>query len=173
MNGKEMTIARFEELASAYGGALHRWPASERQAAEQFLARSPEARALIEGERTFDRLLDTAPDALPSQALVERLMAARPRSVATLSQQNVRSGKFWPALVQAIWPYGSPVLPAGMLAASIMLGIGFGAAVPSAVTALGFSATTTTTTAASGTAAGEQLVSLALADNEYPEEWKR
>ncbi|HEX7777527.1 MAG TPA: hypothetical protein VF449_13460, partial [Parvibaculum sp.] len=82
----------------------------------------------------------------------------------------------WRALVRAVWPYGSPAFPAGALAFSVVLGLTVGFTSPATMTALGISASAGTATAsasaASGTA-GDQLVALALADNDYPEEWKQ
>ena len=75
-------------------------------------------------------------------------------------------------MVRAIWPYGSPAVPAGALAFSVMLGLTLGLAAPSTLAAVGVTTATTTASAASGTA-GDQLVAMALVDNEYPEEWKK
>lgn len=166
---KGVTLSRLAELVAAYGAAPDRWPADERQGAEALLSRSPEARGLVERERELDRLLAAAPDAEPSAALVARLMAARPRAALPLVRNGARGeGGFWRTLAQAVWPYGSPALPAGALAASVLVGAGFGAAMPSAVSAFGLA---TATVAASETT-DDRIVSIALADNEYPEDWK-
>lgn len=166
---KGVTLSRLAELVAAYGVVADRWPADERQGAEALLLRSPEARALLERERELDRLLAAAPDAVPSVALVARLMAARPRAASSLIRNGARGeGGFWRMLAQSVWPYGSPVLPAGALAASVLVGVGFGAAMPSAVSAFGLA----TATVVTSEPADDRLVSIALADNEYPEDWK-
>lgn len=166
---KGVTLSRLAELVAAYGAVADRWPMDERQGAEALLSRSPEARALVERERELDRLLAAAPDAAPSAALVARLMVARPRAAAPLSPIARGEGGFWRTLAQSIWPYGSPALPAGALAASVLVGVGFGAAMPSAVSAFGLA---TVATAAASETADDRLVSIALADNEYPEDWR-
>lgn len=168
-----MTMGRLTELLAAYGADPRRWPADERPAAEAMLAASADARALAERERELDLMLDAAPDAEVPAALIERLVAARPRPMAAgpaaaTRQRPVAGGmrSFLAGFTRAVWPYGSPVLPAGALAASIMLGIAFGAAMPSALGGLYAEKTIATSTT------GDPLVSLALADNEYPEEWR-
>lgn len=168
-----MTMGRLTELLAAYGADPRRWPADERPAAEAMLAASADARALAERERELDLMLDAAPDAEVPAALIERLVAARPRPMAAgpmaaARQRPVAGGmrSFLAGFARAVWPYGSPALPAGALAASIMLGIAFGAAMPSALGGLYAEKTIATSTT------GDPLVSLALADNEYPEEWR-
>ncbi|HEY4343746.1 MAG TPA: hypothetical protein VGN05_05325 [Parvibaculum sp.] len=169
----EMTLKRLAEIVEAYGASARRWPAAERQAAEELAARDPQARALIEEASHLDSILDLSPESTASEALISRIMAARPRTVPvsvamTVSGLNVG---LWRSLVQAVWPYGSPAFPAGALALSVMLGVSLGLASPSAVGALGLTSTTTTT--ATTNAAGEQLVAFALGENEYPEDWKK
>lgn len=176
---REMTLERLTEIVEAYGASPLRWPVAEREAAKALLAREPHARALADDARKLDAFLDAAPDGLASDALVSRIMAARPRAVPTKAGNIARGqssgGSLWRALVQTVWPYGSPAFPAGALAASVMLGVTLGLALPSAVSAVGLSTATTTATTASATtnAAGEQLVAFALAENEYPEDWQK
>lgn len=165
---KGVTLSRLAELAAAYGAAVDRWPANERQGADALLSRSAEARALLDRERELDGLLAAAPDVAPSVALVDRLMAARPRPVLPRPAARRRVGP-WSTLARAVWPYGSPALPAGALAVSVLLGVGFGAAMPSAVSAFGMTAASV---AAADEVTDDRLVSIALADNEYPEDWK-
>jgi hypothetical protein len=79
----------------------------------------------------------------------------------------------WRGLVRAIWPYGSPMFPAGALAFSILLGLTLGFASPVSMGAFGLSSSAATVASSSSGTAGDQLVSLAFAENEYPEEWKQ
>lgn len=176
----EMTLERLAEIAGAYGASPDLWPAGERRAAEALVAGSPQARILVAEAGELDRLLVMAPTAEePSAELLSRIMAARPRAATgfIVSRETRRVG-MWRSIARIVWPYGPAAFPAGALAASIMLGIGFGAALPSSVTAQGLSSlglgsgAVSTTTASAGTA-GEQLVSFALAENEYPEDWKK
>jgi len=168
----DMTLERLEELVGAYGASAHRWPAAERAATEALLAQSADARALVGRAAELDALLDMAPSAVPSPMLVSGIMATRPRpaSPAIVSARTRPSP--WRSLARAVWPYGSPAFPAGALAASIMLGITFGVAVPSSLSLLGITGSATASVATSN-GTGEQLVSLALAENDYPEEWQK
>ncbi|KAB7741560.1 hypothetical protein F2P47_03920 [Parvibaculum sedimenti] len=174
----EMTLERLAEIAGAYGASPDLWPAGERQAAQSLLARSAEARALVQEAGELDSLLAMAPAAdAPSPELLSRIMAARPRAATgRILSHQARRASLWQSIARIVWPYGSAAFPAGALAASIMLGIGFGAALPSGVTAEGLSslglAPVQSASASTGTA-GEQLVSFALAENEYPEDWKK
>jgi hypothetical protein len=171
MMDKKMTLERLAEIVEAYGASPQRWPAAERRAAEA-LALSASAQALLEDARRLDAVLDTAPEGVASDMLVSRIMAARPRPVPAKPGRVVGGRNWLGALVQAIWPYGSPAFPAGALAASVALGIGFGLSSPVAVGALGLSSSSSAVASATTNAAGEQLVAFALAENEYPEEWK-
>ncbi len=170
-----MTFERLAEIVGAYGASAFRWPLAEREAAQAFVARDPQARVLIEEARHLDSILDASPESAASQALISRVMAARPRALpgnveGTVAARSAKTG-MWRLLVQIIWPYGSPAFPAGALAASVALGIGLGMASPVAVSALGLSSTATAS--ATTSAAGEQLLAFALAETEYPEDWKK
>ncbi|ABS62575.1 conserved hypothetical protein [Parvibaculum lavamentivorans DS-1] len=167
MMQKEITLERLAGILDAYGASPSRWPADERAAVEGLLAASAEARALLAAASRFDTLLDMAPAEAPSEALVARLMAARPRALPQAPAPAPARG-FLRSLVDAVWPYGSPALPAGTLAASIMLGIMLGS-----VTDISLPTTSNTAVAATldTTAAGDEFISLALADTVWPEDW--
>jgi hypothetical protein len=177
----EMSRQRLAEIVAAFGAASERWPAAERAAAEALVARSTDARALLAEARELDALLDAAPDATATPVLLSRIMASRPAAARPgHAAPGLRSGagrgapvEPWRALVRAVWPYGSPAFPAGALAFSIVLGLTIGFTSPTTVTALGISASTGTSTSSASGTAGDQLVALALADNDYPEEWKQ
>lgn len=170
----DMTLARLSELVGAYGASAVRWPEAERVAAEALLAGSADARALVAEARELDLLLDMAPSATASSDLAARIMAARPRAASgrIVSAGRERPG-LWRAIARMVWPYGSPAFPAGALAASIMLGVTFGASFSSSIAAFGLTTTQVADSAATATGSGEQLVSLALAENDYPEDWKQ
>lgn len=187
MANLEMNWQRLAEIVEAFGASPERWPAAERQAAEALVARSAEARALVAQARELDALLDMAPASVATPELAARIMAARPVASARPVMQpahaamgarrsaNVgRAGvEPWRVMVRAVWPYGSPAVPAGALAFSVVLGLTLGLAAPSTLATVGVTtATTTASSSASGTA-GDQLVAMALVDNEYPEEWKK
>lgn len=171
-----MTLDRLREIVGAYGAAAHRWPAAERAAALALVAGNADARALLDDALRLDLMLDAAPAAEPaSDMLVSRIMAARPRAVTTASQANlVRAAprRGLRGLLQVLWPYGSAAFPAGALAASIMLGVGFGATATSTMASLGLSDATQTVASTNTNEFGEQLVAIAFAENTYPEEWQ-
>jgi hypothetical protein len=116
-----MTMERFRAIVEAYGASPAHWPADERAAAQAFLAVHAEARARMDEEALLDRLLDAVPATRPSVALKERLMPRQlPRD----------SGAWLSRLIAALWPEASSPWPAGVLAASIALGILIGIATP-------------------------------------------
>ncbi|MBX3495958.1 MAG: hypothetical protein KF769_06930 [Parvibaculum sp.] len=159
----EIPIERLKEIVDAWGASPSRWPAAERGPAEALLAASSEARGLVAEAQRLDALLDAAPVEAPSAALMARLMAARPRAAASAPSRTAADPRgWWRALVDAVWPDGSPAVAAGTLAASIMLGVVVGSAAD-------FSPLTETVSAE--TAADDQLIALAMADMEWPEEW--
>tara|TARA_R110002124_G_scaffold19491_4_gene78120 strand:+ start:122 stop:646 length:525 start_codon:yes stop_codon:yes gene_type:complete len=170
-----MNLDRLREIVGAYGAAAHRWPVAERAAALALVAESAEARVLLDDALQLDLMLDAAPAAEPaSDMLIARIMAARPRAVAAPRVAVVQPvpHRGLRALLQALWPYGPAAFPAGALAASIMLGVSFGATATSTMTSLGLTGTTQTVASANTSEFGEQLVAIAFAENVYPEEWQ-
>lgn len=178
----EMSRQRLAEIVEAFGASPERWPEAERRAAEALVARSADARALVAEARELDAMLDMAPAAEASPLLAARILAARPlssarpASAASGARRPANAGRSsvepWRAMVRAVWPYGSPAVPAGALAFSVMLGLTVGFAAPSTLAAVGITTVATASSSATGTA-GDQLVAMAFVDNEYPEEWKK
>ncbi|MES1990288.1 MAG: hypothetical protein V4441_04965 [Pseudomonadota bacterium] len=169
MSANNMTMQRFSEIVDAYGALVHRWPADERDAALALLADSAEARDRVQAAGELDAMLDAAPAPAPaSPDLVARIMAARPRAIAVIAAARQSKDGFWKSLVSEIWPYGSPALPAGALAASIVLGVSFGLSAPGAMAAFGLGAETAT----ASSEVGEQLVAMALSENTYTEDFQ-
>ena len=161
---REITLERFAGIVDAYGASPERWPDSERAAAEALAAASAEARTLLTQAAALDLLLGHAPAEAPSAALFERLIAARPRGLAPVA--SPRPQGFLRGLIDAVWPYGSPAVPAGALAASIMLGVALGSVADIPVL------TQQTAVAASVEVGTEdRLMALALAEPAWPEEW--
>jgi hypothetical protein len=161
---KEIAIERLREIVDAWGASPSRWPEAERGPAEALLARSVDARRLVDEAARLDALLDAAPVEAPSGALIARLMAARPRPVAGAPSVARAPRGRWRGLIDAVWPYGSAAIPAGTLAASIMLGVMVGSTAD-------LSPLTETETTVAETTADDQLIALAMADLEWPEEW--
>ncbi len=105
----EFSIERLKEIVDAWGASPSRWPEAERGAAEALLAASSEALGgLVAEAQRLDALLDAAPVEAPSAALMERLMAARPRPAANAPSRTVAERRgWWRALVDTVWPDGS------------------------------------------------------------------
>jgi hypothetical protein len=82
MRDVEMDRARFEELAEAYGGAVARWPAEARGAAQAFLSAEPEAaREILARAESLDAALDAWRPMPVRHELRERVVARAPRAI--------------------------------------------------------------------------------------------
>lgn len=175
MNETSMTKGRVAALIDAYGASPERWPEAERQQALALLAQSASARELLHAARSLDLLLNMAPVDLPSAALEDRIMAARPRPVAQPSLASPARRDIRPPLLARLWNnYRSAAFPTGMLAASIVLGMGFGSAVnTTSLFDTSPLASAAPITMASNEAAGDQLLALALSESSYTEEMIR
>jgi hypothetical protein len=68
-----MTLHRFQELADAYGGAITRWPALEREAA-MLIASHPAALDILAGASMLDDTLDAWRVSAPAIVLRDRLV---------------------------------------------------------------------------------------------------
>ena len=113
MRHDAMTLDRFKAILEAYGGDERRWPAAEREAARAFAASSTEAQRHLAEARALDHLLDRAASSASSRALEDRILASFP------------SGGMAARDVRRRW------IPAGAIAASLVLGLATGAALPS------------------------------------------
>ena len=70
-----MDVTEFEELIDRLGEDLSLWPNDRRLPAEELLARSPAAQALLEEARTLRRALAAPPVRAPA-GLADRIVAA-------------------------------------------------------------------------------------------------
>ena len=70
-----MDVTEFEELIDRLGEDLSRWPEDRRVPAQELLARSPAAQALLEEARTLRRAL-AAPTVRAPPGLADRIVAA-------------------------------------------------------------------------------------------------
>lgn len=149
MTGSAVNEARVKTLIDAYGADPARWPQEERAEAAALLARLPELEAYRNEALLLDTLLETHETALPDAALIERVVAARPRG----PRENPLR-----ALIKFLLPDEAAWLPAGALAASMAFGIYVGMSgvfMP----------------AASDTETQAALMSLALADTAVEDNW--
>ncbi len=92
-----MSMDEFRNLLDALGADTGRWPRERQAAAEALLASSEEARLLLAGEAAFDTLLAGAPEAAPSAALVQNIMAI-PRAAKQERKAGGWRFSFLPAL---------------------------------------------------------------------------
>ncbi|MBR0928289.1 hypothetical protein JQ561_16870 [Bradyrhizobium diazoefficiens] len=70
-----MDVTKFEELIDRLGEDLSRWPEDRRVPAQELLARSPAAQALLEEAITLRRAL-AAPTVRAPAGLADRIVAA-------------------------------------------------------------------------------------------------
>ena len=120
-----MDVSTFEDLIDRLGDEPSQWPDDQRLAAEELLASSAEARALLEEARAL-RVALAAPPVRAPAGLADRIIAAARRltgeptasqpeqKIAEDAVERARPGKVLPALLLA-----SLLLPA--LAASALL----------------------------------------------------
>jgi transposase-like protein len=130
-----MSLADFERLLDVYGGDRTRWPAEQRAAAAQLVARDGGARRLLAEAEGLDRVLERAPlPALAAEAgLADRIVAAARRSPRIVSVASQRSGSASHARLLASAPRSvrggwmglahGKASAAGFLAASLIGGV--------------------------------------------------
>lgn len=90
-----MTPERFADLAQAWGSRIARWPAAERDAAEQLLWRTPMLQAVLDREARLDRALDAHTVPAPGPALVAAVEAGAPRPTRVPVRRPWTGG--WPS----------------------------------------------------------------------------
>jgi hypothetical protein len=79
-----MSPDRFEQLTSAFGGDVERWPVGEREAAHHLAAAQPAlTESLIDQARRLDGILGQAQSVRASHELRERIVQAAPGPRAT------------------------------------------------------------------------------------------
>jgi hypothetical protein len=84
-----MTPDRFRRLTEAYGASPEHWPAAERAAAEEMLARQdPDALAALAEARAIDLMLATHAIDAPDPDLVRRIVASAPSARSPSARQD-------------------------------------------------------------------------------------
>ena len=84
---RTMDVSEFEDLIDRLGEDMSRWPDGERVAAEQLLASSGEARALLEEARTLRQALAGPPVRVPA-GLADRIVTAAAKLNAEVSRAD-------------------------------------------------------------------------------------
>lgn len=171
MKRVQMTRERVMDIISIYGASPSRWPDSERDEAMGLVATFADLQADLDRALALDEWLDAAPVCEPSQELISNIFALRPKPgrAASGSQLGGMIVEALRALGQVMWPNRSPVFPALAFAGSAALGVLIVLASPTTFGVL-FSSPVEITREQAST--GEQLLALALVENEYPDEWK-
>jgi anti-sigma factor RsiW len=111
--------ARARAVLDAYGADENRWPEADRDAVREAIAADPALAKRQAEEGEMDALLALAPVEAPSYALQARVLA-------TQRDEGVGGLGIVKQLLGTLWPYGSAVIPAGALAASVLLGVASG-----------------------------------------------
>lgn len=125
---KTMSDDRVLELIEAYGADPDLWPEDERAAARARLDASPDLFAdALASAREIDAMICEADMALPSDALMERLLADIP--------QAVPAGANWLERVRGLIAPPGQIWPIGAALASLVLGAMIGLNVSAPVTA--------------------------------------
>jgi hypothetical protein len=70
-----MDVSEFEDLIDRLGEDMSRWPEGQRVAAQELLASSRDAQALLEEARTLRRALARSPGRAPA-GLADRIVSA-------------------------------------------------------------------------------------------------
>ncbi len=85
-----LTLARFQQLADAYGGVVTRWPEQHREAA-MAMASQPRAREILSGASLLDEALDVWQMAAPTPSLRDRVI----RSAPAPTKKIVARARLW------------------------------------------------------------------------------
>eukprot|EP00435_Cladocopium_sp_Y103_P076924 s1_g663.t1 len=141
-----------QRAAIAYGAEEARWPEADREAVRKLIAADPVLARQQAEEAELDALLDLAPVEAPSYALQGRILSVQ-------KDEGVGGLGFVKQVLDVLWPYGSSAIPAGALAASIILGVASGAV-------------TTITTDSWSDEQSYDVLALALGDTTLAEEWQ-
>ncbi len=148
----EKAKARAQEVLDAYGADEARWPEADRAAVRKTIAMDPVLAKHQAEEAELDSLLALAPVEAPSYVLQNRILS-------TQKEEGIGGVGIVKQILDLLWPYGSSAIPAGALAASIVLGATSGAV----------------TTIATDSWSDEQsydVLALALGDTTLTEEWQ-
>lgn len=152
MSAADKDEQRLDALLAAYGADLARWPEEE----AGVLAMRPDLHAKVAQERALDEMLDAFKIDAPDAALHARILAAY--AAQTEMRPARQSAGFWRALAGALWPEGPSWVPMGTCAAALLLGLYIGAS--GALTAM-----------SSDPQTESALLSLAMADSVFEENW--
>lgn len=107
-----MNRERFQDLAQAFGGAVARWPAAERDAAAELMAAEPDfARTVLSEAEALDAVLDAWPVQIVAHELREAVIAQAGRARAQTGPWS------W------VWGAGAGAGLAAACAAGLVMGV--------------------------------------------------
>lgn len=132
-HGPVMSVDRARIVLETFGGQEAAWPEAERAAMREILRSNQELQQAWCEAIALDHMLARNADAQPSPDFMSRLLndanrvqASQLRAVRARVEGTIDGQPFWRQLLELLWPFGSPSIPAGALAASIALGISVG-----------------------------------------------
>ena len=107
------SLHRFAEILEAYGANASHWPADQRETLLELIARSDEAREMLEQARQLDQLLDQYTVAESDDKLLHQVLDGIPKT--TLVDQFL--AWLWPKQKSLFWQ------PALAMSLPLVLGI--------------------------------------------------
>ena len=160
---KTVDLARLKERAltalETYGSDQARWPEADRTLLAEIVASDPDLAAHKNEEQKLDDLLALSAVQPPSLRLQAHILGSfekdRNEGVAGTSI----TGHAARELLKLLWPCGSVLIPAGAMAAALVMG-----------SSVGLFTATTSTGGADDTA--YEIVALAIGDTTYSEDWQ-
>jgi len=144
-------------VLETYGADPDRWPVQSHDALVQTIENDPLLIARLAEEKALDDLLALAPVEAPSLALQSGILKVRAGDEGVAGTNVAVAG--WKQVLDAFWPFGSAIVPAGALVTAVVLGSSFGFVTTNANNIWSDQGT-------------YDVVALALGDTTLSEEWQ-
>ncbi|MEQ9518991.1 MAG: hypothetical protein RLN89_06065 [Parvibaculum sp.] len=124
-----MTYEEATDILERFGGDETAWPETERMALKAAIEVDANVRQAWEEAIALDSVLMKSGAPVPSSTLMSKILAdAKHVQAANIGRVALTADRrpLWRQILELLWPYGSALVPAGALAASIALGVGVG-----------------------------------------------